>query len=883
MTWWRRLRSRDQLERELDAELRYHFDRQVDDNLRAGMSQEEARRLARLDFGGDDQLKESCRDARGTRWAGDIAQDLRFAARLLLKDRWFTFTATIALALGIGLNGTVFTIVNAMIRGLPIDNPDRFMSISARDSTGRQLGVSYPDFLEWQAGAKTFAGLAAFSQTTTTIGDPGHVGERASGAYLSANTFQLLGEKPILGRDFRPEDDQPGAPAVVILGNAIWKARYNGDPTLIGRTVGINGVPSVVIGVMPDGFRFPVISDVWRPLGHLPGLISQGRDTRALQVFGTLADRRTAAQAQSEVEAIAARLSRDFPDTNGNIGAVVARFPGHFAPNPILIALMVAVGFVLLVACANVANLLLARSAARSREMAIRVSLGATRWRIVQQLFVESALLAGVAGTLGCWFSLAGVWLFARAVADINFPYYIKWTIDGQVLWFVATVCLGTGFLLGLVSALHVSKTAANRSVKEGGRTTTSEMGGRRWTTGLLIAELALTLVLLAGAGLMMRSFLAVYRADLVVDATHVMLTPVTLSIQKYQTPEQRRAFYRRVVERVSAIPGVSSAAFANVVPFSGGPTRQLSIDGRPRVTAEPQPTVSYVTIRGRYFETLGLRLLRGRTFIDTDDLPGHESVIVNQRFVTMFFPNEDPIGRRIRLTAAPQDIRHEAATVNTPVSVPPAWATIVGISPTVRQQYFQDIDPVVYVPDRAEGGGITLIVRARSAPGAMTPLIRAGVAGVDQDVALSAIRQLEESMTQSRWGHRVFGGMLTVFAFVGLSLAAVGLYAVTAYSVVQRTQEIGVRMALGAQAGAVVWLFMKRSMLPLGIGLGIGLPGALGLGRVLQSFLIQTSATDPMTLVGIAVLLTAVSSAACFFPARRATRLDPLAALRYE
>jgi hypothetical protein len=295
-------------------------------------------------------------------------------------------------------------------------------------------------------------------------------------------------------------------------------------------------------------------------------------------------------------------------------------------------------------------------------------------------------------------------------------------------------------------------------------------------------------------------------------------------------------------------------------------------MDGRPSVAGEPQPTVSYVTIRGRYFETLDLRLLRGRTFIDTDGAAGHESVIVNQRFVTMFFPNDDPIGRRIRLT-----------TLNSPATAPPVWGTIVGVSPTVRQQYFQDIDPVVYFPDRAEAADVTLIVRSESAPGALTPLIRAGVYGLDPDIALNAIIPLEEMMTGSRWGHRVFGGMLTVFALIALALAAVGLYAVTAYAVVQRTQEIGVRMALGAQAGAVVWLVVKRTMLPVGIGLGLGVAGALGVGGLLRNFLIQTSPTDPATLVGIAVLLVGVSSAACFFPARRATRLDPVAALRYE
>jgi putative ABC transport system permease protein len=876
VNWWQRLRNRDRLERVLDAELRYHFDRQVEDNIRMGTSEEEARRRARLglDLGGDDQLKESCRDARGTRWVDDIAQDLRFAARLLLKDRWFTLPAVIALALGIGMNGTMFTIVNAMIRGLPIDRPERILSIHARDGAGRWrgFGVSYRDFLDFQAATRTFSGLAAFSQSTMTVGDEGRAAERTSAAYVSANAFQLLGDKPTIGRDFVPDDDQPGAPAVVILGSRMWAGRYNADPTIVGRSVRVNGVPSTVIGVMPDGFRFPVVSDVWQPLARLPGLANQTRDTRRLQVFGRLADRSTPAQARAEVESIAARLSREYPGTNQNTGAATAPFPPHFAPDLILIALMTAVGFVLLVAGINVANLLLARSVGRSRELLVRVSLGATRWRIVRQLLVEGGLLALAAGTMGFGFAVAGVWLFASAVTGITFPYYIQWTIDGRVGLFVAAVCLGTAFLVGLLPSVQVSKLAANRSLKEGERTATSGVARRRLTTALLTVELALTLVLLAGAGLMMRSFLAVYRADSVVDATHVMTMPLSLPDEKYHTPELRTAAYQRLEERIDGIPGASSTAFANVVPFAGGPSRQISVDGRRPLPGESQPLVSYVTIRGRYFEALGLRLLRGRTFIDRDAMPGPEGAIVNQRLATMFFPGEDPIGRRICLTVP------DAAT-----TMPPACATIVGLSPTVRQQYFQEIDPVVYVPDRAAASELMLIVRSNSTPDAMPPLIRAEVFALDADISLSAIMPLDRAMTQSSWGHRVFGGMLTVFAFAGLLLAAVGLYAVTAFSVAQRTQEIGVRMALGARSGAVVWLFVKRASLPVGFGIGVGLAGALALGKLLQRFLIQTSPADPTILVGIAMLLAAVSFAAAFIPARRATRFDPLAALRYE
>ncbi|MGE4055159.1 MAG: FtsX-like permease family protein, partial [Vicinamibacterales bacterium] len=351
-----------------------------------------------------------------------------------------------------------------------------------------------------------------------------------------------------------------------------------------------------------------------------------------------------------------------------------------------------------------------------------------------------------------------------------------------------------------------------------------------------------------------------------------VVAMPLSLPTEKYRTAEQRTAAYRQLEERLDAIPDVSSSAFANVVPFAGGPSRQFSVNARRPLPGESQPLVSYVRIRGRYFDTLGLPLLRGRTFSDRDALPGSESAIVNQRLATMFFPNEDPIGRRICLREP-----------NTAATLPATCATIVGVSPTVRQQYFQEIDPVVYVPAPTDASELTLIVGIHSTSTAVVPLLRAEVFALDDAIASNAVMPLEQAMTGSRWGHRVFGGMLTAFAFVGLLLGAVGLYAVTAFAVVQRTKEIGVRMALGARANAVVWLFVRRAALPVGVGIGMGLAGALAIGRVLQRFLIQTSPTDPTVLVGISVLLAAVSFGAAFFPARRATALDPLAALRYE
>jgi predicted permease len=874
VNWWRRLRNRGRLERELDAELRYHFDREVEDYRRMGIPEEEARRRARLDLGGLDQLKESCRDVRGTQWVDDVAQDLRFAGRLLLKDRRYALPAAIALALGIGMNGTMFTIVNAMTRGLPVDRPERLLSVHTRDAAGRWrgIGLSYLDFREFQLATTAFSGLAAFSPSTVTLGDDARTAERASSAYVSANAFQVLGVRPMLGRDFVPDDDRPGATPVVMLGSRVWVSKYHADPNIVGRNVRVDGVLSTVIGVMPDGFRFPVVSDAWQPLARMPGVLEQPRDRRALQVFGRLADRSTRARAQTEADSIAARLSREYPVANGNTGAMTAQFPGPFAPVPILIVLMSAVGFVLLVGCINVANLLLARSVGRLREFSIRVSLGATRGRLVRQLLAESGVLALAASALGFGFALLGVRLFAHAVTGITFPYYVRWTIDDRVGFFMAVVCASTALLVGLLPAAQVSRLAAKRPVKEGGKTATSGVARRRLTTVLLTVEMALTLVLLAGAGLMMHSFLAIYRADSVVDAARVVTMHISLPDEKYPTPEHRRAAYQRLEERIEGMPDISSTAFASVVPFSGGPFRQLSVDGQRGVPGESRPIVSYVRIRGRYFETLGLPLLRGRTFIDRDAEPGSEGAIVNQRLASMFFPDMDPIGRRICLTA-----------VNATGTTTPACASIVGLSPTVRQQYFQEIDPVVYVPDRGDASGLMLMVRSNSTPDAEAALIRGEVAAVDSDISLNAVRPLEDAMTGSRWGHRVFGGMLTVFAFVGLVLGAVGLYAVTAFSVVERTQEIGVRMALGARSSAVVWLFVKRAALPVGIGIAAGLAGARVVGRLLQRFLIQTSPADPTVFVGIAVLLAAVSFAAAFFPARRATRVDPLAALRYE
>jgi predicted permease len=812
----------------------------------------------------------------------NLLQDLKFAVRLLIKDRWFTAVAVIALALGIGVNATVFTFVNAvLIRGLPFTDADRVLVVASRDAKGRDGSASYADFRDWRDATRTFASLSAFSGATMNLSDEGRAPERFQGPYISANAFKVIGQAPILGRDFQPDDDRPGAAAVVIFGNGVFKNRYGSDPSVIGRTVKVNEVPATVIGIMPEGFKYPNNADVWMPLNQMPRLTEQKRDARNIDVFGRLADRVTTAQSQSEMDTIARKLAADYPDTNKDIAAHVMTINERVNGGPItliFLSLMGAVAFVLLIACANVANLLLARSAARAREMSVRISLGASRWRIVRQLLVESVLLSIISGLLGLALAYVGVRLFDAATQDVGRPYWIQFTMDAQVFAFFAAVCLGTGIVFGLAPALHVSKTDLNEVLKEGGRSGTSGIRARRWTSALIVAELALTMVLLAGAGLMIRSFLNLYRMDVGIETTQVLTMRLTLPNQKYPTPEHRRVFYERLDQRLAGLAGIRGATIATSMPLGGGFPRLLSMDGKEIQKGEQAPTVTQVTIGPRYFETLGIKVLRGRGFDDIDGTPGHYAAVINQRFAAMHFGTDDPIGRRIKLTAdGPPP----------PGAAPPEWATVVGLTPTIRQRTQQGDDtpdPVAYVPLRAQAPSFAmLMVRGERDAASLTSLLRDEVRGVDPDLPLYGILTMDQQLAQQRWAFRVFGTMFAIFAAIALALSAVGLYAVTAYSVSQRTQEIGVRMALGAQATQVLWLILRRSIAQMAIGLTLGTAGALGVSRLLSSVLFQTGGRDPLLLTAIVSLLVGVSTAACVWPARRATRLDPVSALRNE
>jgi predicted permease len=809
-----------------------------------------------------------------------MLRDFRFAVQIIAKERWYSAVAVIALALGIGLNATVFTLVNAvLIRGLPFkDSWQLFMLGSQLKGKGSGGNVSLADLADWRAQAHSFTALGGFAPLSASLSDDRSAPQEVQAVQVTANTFSILSQPPLLGRDFAPGEDRTGAEGVAILGYTLWKTRYASDTGIIGHSIRVNGTATTVIGVMPDGMRFPTNADMWIAL--VPTAEQQSRSARFVQAFGRLRGDFSRAQAQIELNGIAARLAETYPDTNKDFGSAwIETFNDRFNGGPIrvvFLSMMGAVGFVLLIACANVANLQLSRSVQRSREVAIRMALGATRWRVVRQLLVESVVLGFLGGGLGLVLAIVGVRLFDRAVQDVGKPYWIVFSMDYTVFGFLAAVCAVTGILFGLAPALQVSRTNVNEILKEGGR---GNAGGvrARWMTGtMVVLELVLTLVLLVGAGLMVRCFLKLYSLDLGIKTDHLMTMRLGLPGTKYPTADARLVFYDHLAPRLKSIPGVESVSYATSIPPFGAGTQGVDIEGRPpRKPDEQPPEAGVVTISPDFFDTVGVQLRRGRSFTETDGAPGSENVIINEKLAAQLFPKEDPIGRRIKFTSQPG-----------PGQPAQMWRTIIGVSPTLRHIHGQSIEPmpVAYVPHRQTAGAFTmLLVRSRLDPAAVMNAVRREVQAVDQDQPVFTVQTVAQLLAQQTWPYRVFGTLFAIFALIALVMSAVGLYAVMAYSVTQRTAEIGVRMALGAEARQVAWLVLKRGLLQAGLGLSIGLVGAFFLSKVMQALLIGITPNDPITFAAITIVLGSVAVAACLLPSHRATRVDPLVALRAE
>ncbi|MGH9347254.1 MAG: ABC transporter permease [Vicinamibacterales bacterium] len=802
-------------------------------------------------------------------------QDVRLAARLLVKDKWYTAVAVVALGLGIGVNSTIFTFVNAvLIRGLPYQDSHRLMYVSFTNPGGlgqSLMGMSYPDYEELRAESRTFDDLAAQRTGTMNVSDAERPAERVVGAYLTANTFGMLGQPPLLGRGFLPGEDTPGAQPVAILGYALWQNRYGGDPAVLGRTLRVNEVPARVVGVMPQGMKFPHNAEMWMPL--VPDADARRRSTRALGVFGALRPGATREQAQAEMAALAHAIAQRHPETNKGVGAFVQSYNDRFnggTTKVLFLSLMGAVALVLLIACANVANLLLARSAARAREVALRMAIGATRARVVRQLLVESLLVGCVAGLAGLALSFVGVRLFDEAVSRVQKPYWIVFTMDGTVFAFLAGVCLLTGILFGLAPALQVSGAHAVDLLKEGGRGGAGAARSRRLTSAMVVAEVALTIVLLVAAGLMVRSYLKIEALELGFDTTNLVGGAIQLTEARWNEPAARLRFQEQVIERVRALPGVKVATAASGFPLTGGAQMRVEIEGRPAIDRAQAPQTITVSIAGEYFPTLSVHLIRGRDFSSLDGRPGSEVAIVSERFAAQMFPGEDPIGRRFRFL--------------TDTDRP--WLTVVGVSPSIRQGNPQqpEPEPVVYQPFRQDPTRLVgLLVRTAMDPAGVVAGIRAAVREVNPDQPLYNVRTYEELLTEVAWMWRVFGTLFAIFAAIALVLSAIGLYAVTSYSVAQRTQEIGVRMALGARTSQVSWLILRRGLAQLGIGTGLGLAGAYFASSLLATLLVQMSPHDAVTFATITGLLLIVTVLACLLPAWKAMHVDPVIALRAE
>ena len=859
MIWWQRLRARGTLENQLDAELRFHFDRLVTDYMAEGLSEEAARRRARAEFGGVDAIKEACRDARGTRWAHELAQDVRYSARRLVKGRRETAIAVLALALGIGVNNTLFTVVNAIcLRGLPVAGAGRLVDIAARDETQRPLPLSSREFDALRAAQPAaLESVAAYGSRPAVLRDDLRAAERAIVAYVSFNALATIGRQPMLGRDFRPEEDRAGRAGVVILAASVWRDRYGASPGAVGSLVRVNGTPVSIIGVMPDGFRFPDNADIWQPLAAL----ESPPDARMLKAYGRLSQGSTIADAQAGVAAVFAS-SAGSGNKNGATRPLIVpindRYNGDIT-NPAWIA-FITVGVVLvLIACSNVATLLLASSAGRTREMAIRLALGASRLRIVRQLLVESTLLASTGGLAATAVSFAGLRLLRAAIPAGGLPYWVTLTMDAQVVAVLVAVCLGTVFVFGLAPALQLARTRPNAVIKETALTASQDRRSARWTWIFLTAQLALTVMILSKLGLTVALYRAGQRSEPVIDARHILTFGITLPDAGYRDPDRRAAFYRSLREGLIGPGRAAALSVASALPTAGR-SRSVGPDGQPLTGSSP--LVRTVAIDGSYFHTLGLSVLEGRSFADNSAADDQTSLVVNQRFAELFLPGGHPVGRRIRLglprgASGPDEVR-----------------TVIGVVASLREQPTAEPLPAAFVP-MTPGGLSSAVVIARTDVDAaiLAPAVREEVRKLDPEIPVNALLTLEDANWQARWNSRVSSGIITTIALIALALATIGLAALTAHAVAQRSRELGIRLALGATPPGMVLLVLRRVLLQVFVGVIVGSIGAKAWDPGIAAGNLAGAA-----LVAVVVIVT-VSS----WPAARAGRIDPLQMLRHE
>jgi predicted permease len=876
-------------EAEIAEEFSQHLTDQYEAAINRGDSEEEARHavfqelnefvnreLKRVERRAPANNVVPGRNGRGNIFA-DLGQDLRFALRTLVKNPGFTIVAVIALALGIGANSAIFSVVNAiLLRPLPYKSPDQLVVIW---ENAAHLGFpkdtpSPANFLDWRGQSTVFAGMSAFAERSfnlTGVGEP----ERLEGRRVSANLFDVLGVKPIIGRSFVAQEDQPGS-KVVLLNESLWKRRFGSDPGVIGRAVNLNGEPYTVVGVLPHTVRLPSSGNwrdqVWVPLAF-PSEEAASRSAHYLEVIARLKPGITLPKAQAEMDTIAARLAQQYPETNTRIGAVVGPLHEEIVgkmKSPLLI-LLGAVAFVLLIACANVANLLLARAAVRQKEIALRLALGANRLRLTKQLLVESVLLSLLGGVVGLGLAYFGLNVLARFIPT-NVAQADTISIDVKVLLFTLAIAVVTGLIFGLVPATQASHFNLNETLKEGGRDSGAGARGKRLRNSLVIAEVAISFILLVGAGLLINSFIHLRNLDPGFRADHLLALNVDLSEVKYPDTQRRTTFFAEVTRRVRTLPGVQSVAVAGNLPLTvNGDSTFIAVEGIPDPPVDQWPDVIYRTVGPGYFATMGIPLVRGRDFNDQDTLDTTPIVVISEKTAKHYWPNENPIGKRLK----------PGATTNTT-----PWRTVIGVVKDVRQNDFiAEPKMQMYFSYRQVKDLVAnaLVVRTSVDPLSLGTSVRNAIWSVDKDQTVANIDSMEHIVAGAVARQRFSMLLLAIFAGLALVLAAVGIYGVMSYSVAQQTREIGIRIALGAQRRDVLRMTVKEGLKLVGVGLLIGLTSAFVLTRVMESLLFGISATDPITFGIICVVLLMVAALASYIPALRATTVDPMVALRAQ
>ena len=883
LSWlpWYRRQARDA---DLARELRDHLELEAEEQrAAAGLSPEQAASAAHRALGNTLTIEEDVRATWGLQWLETLVQDAHFGLRQLRRNPGFTIVAVLTVALGIGVNTAIFSIVNAvLLRPLPFAAPNQLVSVVSTRKGGIADNASYPDFADWRTQNHVFSQMAAYISDNFTLTGQGNA-THIQGAIVSADLFSLLGVNPALGRAFVPEEDKLPAENgafPMILSHHLWRERFGSDIAVLGRTVEIDNRNFTVVGVMPPGFQFPVQGqpgDFWMTMAialvSVPGTpsMAEQRGAHSLDVIARLKPHVSIVQAQAEMNAIVSRLNQQYRESAPRGVKVLPEIDEVAGPaRPVLLILLAAVGCVLLIACANVANLMLARGASRQKELAVRSALGASRGRVIRQLLTESVLLALIGGALG---TALGLWGISALIGllPVNIPRLTGVRIDDTVLIFTGLVSLSTGILFGLSPALQASKLAFVESLKEGSGGS-SEGAHRARTRGLLVvADIAVATLLLAGAGLLINSFIRLQHVDPGFSSQNVLTFKVDLPYARYSGLRQTQ-FFQRAIERFNHLPGVRSASAVLPLPLDGDDVNTfLTIEGQP-VAQGDRPRAGYSWIEPGYFRTVGIPLIQGRDFNATDDLQSTPVVLINETFARRFFPHTDPVGKRIK-----------PGISNGYKSSP--LREIVGVVGDVRQHGLVSPPyPEVYVPvAQSPLGSMNFVIRTEVEPLSVVTALRKEMAAMDTNLPFYGVQTFRQYLGDGYAIPRFVTLLLGLFAGLALALAAIGLFGVISYSVSRRTHEIGIRMALGAKKKDVLRIVVGQALILTLIGLAIGLVGALALTRFLRSLLFEISPTDPLTFIAVPILLALVALLACYIPMRRAVRVDPMIALRYE